>query len=101
VTPQNFQLTFSGAPLGADQLAMLDAYRARTALGDGEPACLDSAIAAYLAHHPGMPRTEAAEAVARVLFEARRALSARAKLDRMSFAPKKRTAALPARAAAR
>jgi hypothetical protein len=97
VTEQNFQLTFSGGPLGADQLATIDAYRARSALGEGEETCLAAAIDAYLRHHPGMPRAEAA-AVTRALFEARRALSARAKLDRMAFATPPRAPAAKRRA---
>jgi hypothetical protein len=96
VTQQNFQLTFSGAPLGADQLATIDAYRAHSALGEGEAASVAAAVDAYLAHHPGMARGDAAAAVARVLFEARQALSARAKLDRMAFADAPRRAARPA-----
>jgi hypothetical protein len=97
VTEQNFQLTFGG-PLGADQLATIDAYRARSALGEGEETCLAAAIDAYLRHHPGMPRAEATAAVTRVLFEARRALSARAKLDRMAFATPPRAPAAKRRA---
>jgi hypothetical protein len=98
MTEQNFQLTFSGGPLGADQLATIDTYRARSALGEGEEACLVAAVDAYLAHHPGMPRAEAASAVTRVLFEARRTLSARAKLDRMAFATLPRPPAATRRA---
>jgi hypothetical protein len=73
--PKPLQLTMDAAPLAADRVATLDAYRAQAALGRGEGKRLDAAARAYLGHHPGMSLDQARPAVARILFEARRDLT--------------------------
>ena len=62
-------LTFDRARLGEDQIAALDAWRARAALGQPKEACLAAAIAAYREHHPDLPRTDAIAAIVRLYLE--------------------------------
>ena len=62
-------LTFDRSLLGDDQIAALDAWRARAVLGHPREACLAAAIAAYREHHPDLPRTDAIAAIVRLYLE--------------------------------
>jgi hypothetical protein len=62
-------LTFDCTQMGADQMAAPDAYRACTAVGQPEEACLAEAIAPYREQHPGIPAEAAIAAVTRLFRE--------------------------------